>query len=203
VDYNTAVGIANGNKRVAMCYAPLMLQGQARTWLNSLQAGSINSWPEFDQAFVHNFSTTYTHPGRPRQLAQCIQGKTESDNDYLQWWTALHNTCEEVLEVQAIQYFTDGCRDGIMLKHKLMRSKPSTMVELMATAEKYSTVDARMLKPIWVDAVGQLIPNSDKRQPASSQPATGNSHRDNRDKRKDEQLDSRYGSHHVIVVEEA
>jgi hypothetical protein len=64
VDYNTAVGIAHGNKRVAVRYAPLMLQGQARTWLNSLQAGSINSWPEFKQAFVRNFSTTYTRPGR-------------------------------------------------------------------------------------------------------------------------------------------
>jgi hypothetical protein len=51
-------------------YALLTLQCQARTWLNSLQPGSINSWPEFEQAFVRNFSTTYTHPGLPCQLAQ-------------------------------------------------------------------------------------------------------------------------------------
>ena len=37
VDYSTAVSIANGNKRVAVKYVPLMLQGTARTWLNSLK----------------------------------------------------------------------------------------------------------------------------------------------------------------------
>ena len=43
VDYSTAVSIANGNKRVAVKYVPLMLQGTARTWLNSLKPRSINS----------------------------------------------------------------------------------------------------------------------------------------------------------------
>ena len=37
VDYSTAVSIANGNKRVAVKYVPLMLQGTARSWLNSLK----------------------------------------------------------------------------------------------------------------------------------------------------------------------
>src|SRR3954467_15356631 len=47
VDYSTAVSIANGNKRVAMKYVPRMLQGTARTWLNSLKSRSINSWVDF------------------------------------------------------------------------------------------------------------------------------------------------------------
>jgi hypothetical protein len=42
-DYVTAVDIAGGNKRTAVCYAPLMLTGSARTWLNSLPALQINS----------------------------------------------------------------------------------------------------------------------------------------------------------------
>jgi hypothetical protein len=37
-DYGIAVDIAGGNKRVAVRYVPLMLQGSARTWLNSLPA---------------------------------------------------------------------------------------------------------------------------------------------------------------------
>jgi hypothetical protein len=37
-DYATAIGIAGGNKRVAVRYVPLMLLGSARTWLNSLKA---------------------------------------------------------------------------------------------------------------------------------------------------------------------
>ena len=37
IDYSTTVSIANGNRRVAVKYVPLMLQGTARTWLNSLK----------------------------------------------------------------------------------------------------------------------------------------------------------------------
>jgi hypothetical protein len=38
LDYSTAVNITGGNKRVAVCYAPLMLTGSAWMWLNSLPA---------------------------------------------------------------------------------------------------------------------------------------------------------------------
>jgi hypothetical protein len=37
-DYSTAVDIAGGNKRTSVRYAPLMLIGSTRTWLNSLPA---------------------------------------------------------------------------------------------------------------------------------------------------------------------
>ena len=59
VDYSTVVNIANGNKRVAVKYVPLMLQGTARTWLNSLKPRSINSWVDFTEAFIRNFTSTY------------------------------------------------------------------------------------------------------------------------------------------------
>jgi hypothetical protein len=59
----------------------------------------------------------------------------------------LRNTCEGVHEVQAIQYFSDGCRDSTLLKHKLMRLETATTAELMAIADKYAT-DAK------VDPVG-------------------------------------------------
>ena len=58
VDYSTAVSIANGNKRVAVKYVPLMLQGTTRTWVNSLRPCSINSWVDFTDAFVRNFTST-------------------------------------------------------------------------------------------------------------------------------------------------
>ena len=48
-DYVTAVNIAGGNKRVAVRYVPLMLQGSARTWLNSLPKESVNSWLDFEE----------------------------------------------------------------------------------------------------------------------------------------------------------
>jgi hypothetical protein len=121
LDYVTAVDIAGGNKRTAVRYAPLMLTGSARTWLNSLPSLQINSWHDFQEAFIKNFTRTYKRPPRPRQLALCKQGPDEPDRDYLTRWSELRNSCEGVGEEQAIGYFTDGCREGTLWKHKLHR----------------------------------------------------------------------------------
>jgi hypothetical protein len=108
-DYVTAVDIAGGNKKIAVRYAPLMLTGSAQTWLNSLLALQINSWHDFQEAFIKNFTGTYKRPPRPRQLALYKQGSDEPDRDYLTRWSELRNSYEGVGEEQAIGYFTDGC----------------------------------------------------------------------------------------------
>jgi hypothetical protein len=45
-------------------------------------------------------------------------------------------------EEQAISYFTDGCREGTLLKHKLHRTEPKTMANFMAIADKYTSADS-------------------------------------------------------------
>jgi hypothetical protein len=45
-------------------------------------------------------------------------------------------------EEQAIGYFTDGCREGTLLKHKLHRTEPKTMADFMAIADKYASADS-------------------------------------------------------------
>jgi hypothetical protein len=119
-----------------------MLTGSARTWLNSLPALQINSWHDFQEAFIKNFIGTYKRPPRPRQLALCKQGPDEPDHDYLTRWSELRNSCEGVGEEQAIGYFTDGCREGTLLKHKLHRAEPKTMADFMAIADKYASADS-------------------------------------------------------------
>jgi hypothetical protein len=64
-DYGIAVDIAGGNKRMAVRYALLMLIGSARMWLNNLPALQINSWYDFKEAFIKNFTGTYKRPPRP------------------------------------------------------------------------------------------------------------------------------------------
>ncbi|KAI5006063.1 hypothetical protein ZWY2020_033306 [Hordeum vulgare] len=86
------VGIAKGNKRVVVCYVTLMLAGSARTWLNSLPADSVNSWVDFEEAFIHNFTGTYKGPGRPRELPMCVQRPDEPLRDYVMRWTELRNS---------------------------------------------------------------------------------------------------------------
>ena len=86
-----------------------MLQGTTRTWLNSLKPLSINTWLDFTEAFIHNFTSTNKRAPKPRQLSLCVPGPDESTRDYLTCWGELRNSCEGVHEVQAIEYFTAGC----------------------------------------------------------------------------------------------
>jgi hypothetical protein len=111
-------------------------------WLNSLPALQINSWHDFQEAFIKNFTRTYKRPPRPRQMALCKQGPNEPNCDYITRWSELRNSCEGVGEEQAIGYFTDGCRKGTLLKHKLHRTKPKTMADFMTIADKYASADS-------------------------------------------------------------
>jgi hypothetical protein len=86
----------------------VMLQGSARTWLNSLPALLINSWFNLKEAFIQNLTMTYKRPPRLRQLALCKQGGDEPDRDYLTRWSEVRNSCKGIGEEQAIGYFTDG-----------------------------------------------------------------------------------------------
>src|SRR3954468_10303658 len=149
----TAVSIADGSRQVVVRYAPLMLQGSARTWLNSLPANNINCWEDFSEVFVRNFIGTYNRPHLPRQLALCVKGKEKPLRDYLARWIKLRNSCEGVHEIQVIQYFTDGCLDGSMLKHKLPRKEITSLAELMKIANSFVVSDS-IMRPIWLGAGG-------------------------------------------------
>ncbi|KAI4981628.1 hypothetical protein ZWY2020_022120 [Hordeum vulgare] len=194
IDYTTPVGIARGNKRVTVRYVPLMLTGLARTWLNSLPAGSVNSWVDFEEAFVRNFTGTYKRPSRPHELAMCVQKADEPLRDYVTRWTELHNSREGVHEVQAIQYFIDGCRDGTLLKHKLMCTEPTSLAVLMAKADKYATADSVMR--VKVSASDKVVPT-----PASPKPAGDNRGGQNNYKRKADQMDPRSNNKLVASME--
>ncbi|KAI4972807.1 hypothetical protein ZWY2020_003732 [Hordeum vulgare] len=171
-----------------------MLAGSARTWLNSLPADNVNSWVDFEEAFVRNFTGTYKRPGRPRELAMCVQRPDKRLRDYVTRWTELHNSCEGVHEVQAIQYFIDGCRDGTLLKHKLMCSEPTSLAVLMAKADKYATADSMMR--VKVTASDKAVPT-----PATPKPAGDNRGGQNNNKCKADQLDSRSNNKLVASVE--
>src|SRR3954463_811357 len=208
-----AVRITGGCRRVAVRYAPLMLQGSTRTWLNSLPRDSINCWEDFQNTFVHNFTGTYDRPNPPRQLALCVQGRDEPLRDYLSRWIKLKNSCQGVHEIQAIQYFTDGCLDDSMLKHKLLRKDFTSLAELMKVANQFAVSDSAM-RPIQLGVGGVIktpgAPQSEvgnqglsrKERRENNRNNTNNSNsQQNNGKRKDEQPDAQYGSRQVAAVQ--
>ena len=64
--------------------------------------------------------------------------------------------------MQAIEYFTAGCREGTLLKHKLLCDEPPTLDELMIIEDKYATADSSMKTELRVDASGKVLALSPK-----------------------------------------
>ena len=60
-------------------------------------------------------------------------------------------------EVQAIEYFTAGCREGTLLKHRLICDEPTTLDELLDIADKYATANSSMKTELRVDASGKVL----------------------------------------------
>lgn len=124
----------------------------------------------------------------------CVQRPDEPLRDYVTRWTELSNSYEGVHEVQAIRYFIDGCRDGTLLKHKLMCSEPTSLAVLMAKAEKYATTVCVMW--VKVTALDKVVST-----PATAKPAGYNLGGQNNNKHKADQLDSRANNKMVANVE--
>ena len=85
-----AVQIGGGNDDVAMKHLRLMLEGSARAWLNQLAPSSIFSWEELARVFIRTFEGTCKRPA--------VQKPNETLRDYIQRWTTLHHTVENVSE---------------------------------------------------------------------------------------------------------
>ncbi|KAE8816959.1 endoglucanase 3 [Hordeum vulgare] len=94
----------------------------------------------------------------------------------------------------AIQYYIDGCRDGTLLKHKLMCTEPTSLAVLMAKADKYATADSAMR--VKVTASDKVVPTL-----ASPKPDGDNRGGQNNYKCKADQMDPRSNSKLVASME--
>jgi hypothetical protein len=53
--YLMAMGIASHNELLATCYLPLLVDGNARQWLNTLPKDIFDCWDEMRTEFVWHF----------------------------------------------------------------------------------------------------------------------------------------------------
>jgi hypothetical protein len=108
----------------------------------------------------------------------------------------LRNSYKGVVEQQAIMWFAQGCRHGTMLWQKLQRDMPATLAETIEIADSYALGDP-MQPPHDSQGQGQNQRNNNN---------AGRSgqfyHPDNRNKKRDDRSDYRYGSAQVAAVEE-
>ena len=102
----------------------------------------------------------------------------------------MRNSCEGVIESQAISWFAQGCRHGSMLWQKLQRDMPTTLADTIKIADMYALGDP-MQPTIAAEPVVRANVGSGSYQPRPVQ-----------DFRKRNAPDYRYGANQVAAVEQ-
>jgi hypothetical protein len=104
----------------------LQLKHSACAWLKGLPDLSVDSWSNLVHSFVRNFLATYKRPASIEELRACAQSSSKSIRSYIQRWTILRNTAEDISEEKAIDPFNTGLRRRD-LKEELGFVKPKTI----------------------------------------------------------------------------
>jgi hypothetical protein len=136
-DYLQAVQILGGTKATVMQSLQLHLTGAARSWLNTLPDESIGSWGELKSQFTRSFWSTYKRPASLEEVKECVQRKGETLRSYIQRWSTIKNSAEDVSDERAIDAFSEGLRRSDLVE-EIGRTRPTTVAELMEQANKFA-----------------------------------------------------------------
>jgi hypothetical protein len=135
-NYLQAVQILGGMRATAMQSLQLHLTGAARSWLNTLTNDSIRSWGELESQFARNFCSTYKRPASLEEVKSCMQRRDETLRSYIQRWSVIKNSAEDVSDERAIDAFLAGLRRSDLVE-EIGRIKPRTVSELMEIANRF------------------------------------------------------------------
>jgi hypothetical protein len=136
-DYLQALQILGGTRATAMQSLQLHLTGAARSWLNTLRNDSIGSWGELESQFARNFRSTYKRTASLEEIKSCMQKKDETLRSYIQRWSVIKNSAEDVSDERAIDAFSAGLRHSDLVE-EIGRTKPMTVSELMEVANRFA-----------------------------------------------------------------
>jgi hypothetical protein len=134
--YLQDVKILGGSKAIAMQSLQLHLTGAARSWLSKLPKESIGSWNELEKQFTRYFRSTYTRPTSIEEFKACMQKSDESLRAYIQHWSIIKKSAEDVSEEQAIDAFVLSL-PRLDFVEEMDRTKLRTISELMDIANKF------------------------------------------------------------------
>jgi hypothetical protein len=136
-DYLQAVQILGGTRATAMQSLQLHLTGATRSWLNTLPNDSIGSWGELESQFARNFHSTYKRPASLEEVKSCRQGRDKTLRSYIQRWSVIKNSAEDVSDERAIDAFSAELHRSD-LEEEIGRIKPRTVSELMEIANRFA-----------------------------------------------------------------
>jgi hypothetical protein len=136
-EYLQAVQILGGTRATVMQSLQLHLTGVARSWLNTLPNDSIRSWGELESQFARNFRSTYKRPASLEEVKSCTQKRDETLRSYIQCWSVIKNSVEDVSDERAIDAFSSGLRRSDLVE-EIERTRPRTVSELMEVANRFA-----------------------------------------------------------------
>jgi hypothetical protein len=136
-DYLQAVQILGGTRATTMQSLQLHLTSAARSWLNTLPNDSIGSWGELESQFTRNFRSTYKRPASLEEIKSCVQRKDETLRSYIQRWSIIKNSAEDISDERAVDAFSVGLRRSDLVE-ELGRTKPRIVSELMEVANRFA-----------------------------------------------------------------
>jgi hypothetical protein len=137
LDYLQPVQILGRTRATTMQSLQLYLTGTARSWLNTLPNDSIGSWGELENQFARNFHSTYKRPASLEEVKSCVQQKGKTLCSYIQRWSVIKNSAEDVSDERAIDAFLSGLR-CLDLVEEIGRTRPRTVSELMEVANRFT-----------------------------------------------------------------
>jgi hypothetical protein len=115
----------------------LHLTGAAQSWLSMLPNDSIRSWGELESQFTTNFHSTYKRPASLQEVKSCTQRKDETLRSYIQRWSIIKNSTEDISDKRAVDAFSAGLRRSDLLE-ELGRTRLKIVSELMEVANRFT-----------------------------------------------------------------
>jgi hypothetical protein len=138
--YAITVRAANGNNDIMAAYFPVMMSCQTLNWLESLPAGSINSWQDLCTDFIQYYQAASPGPKTRWDLGSITQLPSESLRDYIKRYFANRNTIMEVDDRDVVYHFHQGLH-SIELWWKTFENNPKTVFDMMAIVNKHADME--------------------------------------------------------------
>jgi hypothetical protein len=105
--------------------------------LNIIPNDSIGSWGELESQFARNFRSTYKRPASLKEIKSCVPRKGETLRSYIQRWSVIKNSAEDVSDERAIDAFSAGLRHSDLVE-EVGRTRPRMVSELMEIANRFA-----------------------------------------------------------------
>jgi hypothetical protein len=142
--YQLTIEATGGDSYIVTNYLPVCLSSTARTWLLRLPVGSVRSWNHLCRLFTSNFCATCAHSRVDWDLANVIQKKGESLQEFTLRFCNKRNIIPEVDDKSIVMFFKKGLRDPSLTRN-LTKKNPRTSEAMFTIANKYALAEEATL----------------------------------------------------------